>query len=56
MNQKQIIARAARIEAARQTRGLPAATKLHNRLEASGQRVPAGLKNFLRVHKHFQQS
>src|SRR5436190_21996508 len=39
--QRRIVTRAARIEAARQARGLPAATRLHNRLEASGQRVPA---------------
>ena len=50
--QRRIVTRAARIEAARQARGLPAATRLHNRLEVSGQRVPAGLKNFLAAHKH----
>ena len=51
MEQRRIINRAARIEAARQARGLPAATRLHNRLEVSGQRVPAGLKNFLAAHQ-----
>ena len=51
MEQRRIINCAARIEAARQARGLPAATRLHNRLEASGQRVPAGLKNFLAAYK-----
>ena len=54
--QRRIIDRAARIEAARQARGLPAATRLYNRLEASGQRVPAGLKNFLAAHKHSRRS
>jgi len=49
---RRIIDRAARIEGARQARGLPAATRLHNHLEASGQRVPIGLKNFLAAHKH----
>ena len=54
--QRRIIDRAARIEAARQARGLPAATRLYNRLEASGQRVPAGLKNFLAAHKQPRRS
>jgi len=54
--QRQIVTHAARIEAARQARGLPAATRLHNRLEASGQRVPTGLKNFLKVHRRFRRS
>ena len=53
--QRKIITRAARIEAARQARGLPAATRLYNRLEASGQRVPIGL-NFLAAHKHSRRS
>jgi histone H3/H4 len=54
--QRRIITRAARIEAARQARGLPAATRLHSRLTTSGQRVPAGLKNFLVAHKHLRRS
>jgi len=55
-NQIQIIIRAARIEAARQARGVPAATRLYNRLEERGQRIPVGLKNFLKAHKRLQRS
>ena len=54
MNQRQVITRAARIEAARQARGLSAATRLYNRLEGRGQRVRSGLKNFLRANNRLQ--
>ena len=54
--QRRIIDHAARIESARQARSLPAATRLYNRLEANGQRVPAGLKKFLAAHKHSRRS
>ena len=54
MNQRQVITRAARIEAARQARGLSAATRLYNRLEGRGQRVLSGLKNFLRANNRLQ--
>ena len=56
IEQRQIITHVARIEAVRQVRGLPVATRLYNCLEMDVQRVPTGLKNFLKVHKCFQQS
>jgi len=48
--QRQIIVRAANIESMRQARGVPAATRLYDRLQMLGHRVPPALKNFLRAH------
>ena len=54
MEQRWMIIRAVRIEAARQARSVSVVIRLCNRLEMRGQRIPADLKNFLAAHKHLQ--
>jgi len=53
--QRQIIVRAAKIESARQARGVPAAKRQYDRLQMLGHRVPPALKNFLRAHGALEQ-
>ena len=48
--QRQIIVHAAKIESARQARGVPVAKRQYDRLQMLGHRVPSALKNFLRAH------
>jgi histone H3/H4 len=48
--QRRLIERAAKIERLRQARSVPAATRLYNRLDENGARVPPVLKGFLRAH------
>ena len=51
-SEKAVIARATRIEGARQAKGVWAALKSYNRLRRLGQTIPVGLKNFLKAHDH----